>query len=162
MAKQRTGFRLEGLKEVKENLNKEIQKIEGRSLKGLIRGAIVIHRAAEPMIPVHWGNLRASWFYVTSKGDVQIEGGFEGTGSAQAQEDTRQATQKAVTTAQQKGAKGAFVIIGLGANYAIFVHEAPEDTDFQRPTAEVKFLEKAIKRNQREVLQEIANSAAFK
>ena len=56
---------LQGLEAVINNLNKEIKAIEGRSLAGLIRAAVVVHRSTEetaPLTPVDTGALRASWF----------------------------------------------------------------------------------------------------
>ena len=56
---------LQGLEAVIKNLNKEIKAIEGRSLAGLIRAAVVVHRSTEetpPITPLDLGNLRASWF----------------------------------------------------------------------------------------------------
>jgi hypothetical protein len=56
---------LKGLEAVIANLNKEIKAIEGRSLAGMIRAAVVVRRSTEetpPLTPVDLGNLRASWF----------------------------------------------------------------------------------------------------
>ena len=60
-----TGARLEGLNTVLKNLNKEVKSIKNRSMKGLIRSAVIIRRDMDftsPLIPVDTGNLRASWF----------------------------------------------------------------------------------------------------
>ena len=57
--------RVTGVDKVLKNLNKEVQAIEGRTLKGLIRAAIIVRRGMEessPKIPIDTGNLRASWF----------------------------------------------------------------------------------------------------
>lgn len=54
---------LEGLDAVIANLNREVSKIKGRSLKGLIRAAIVVRRDMDktpPLIPIDIGNLRGS------------------------------------------------------------------------------------------------------
>ena len=59
---------LKGMDIVLSNLNKEIKAIEGRTMKGLIQGAIIIHTDMEktpPLIPIDTGNLRASWFTST-------------------------------------------------------------------------------------------------
>ncbi|TSA10048.1 MAG: hypothetical protein D4R73_05945 [Deltaproteobacteria bacterium] len=56
---------LRGLERVIHNLNKEIKAIEGRSMKGLIRAAIIIRRDMDitpPVIPVDTSNMRGSWF----------------------------------------------------------------------------------------------------
>ena len=55
---------LKGFDKVVRNLRREVKKIEGRTMKGLIRSAIVIRRDMDktpPLIPVDEGNLRASW-----------------------------------------------------------------------------------------------------
>jgi len=56
---------IRGMDNVLRNLNKEITKVEGLSMKGLIRAAIIIRRDMDktsPLIPIDEGNLRASWF----------------------------------------------------------------------------------------------------
>ena len=73
---RKLGISKSDLDKVIGNLNREIKKIEGRSLKGLIRGSIIVRRSmdeTEPLIPVDKGNLRASWFtdpQVTIKGPI--------------------------------------------------------------------------------------------
>jgi hypothetical protein len=63
---------LAGLENVVANLNKEIKAIEGRSMKGLIRAAVIVQRSAEetpPLVPVgETGVLHNSWF--TSPGYI--------------------------------------------------------------------------------------------
>lgn len=59
------GVGIKGMDIVMSNLRKEIVKIKGRSMKGLIESAIIIRRDMEktpPKIPVDTGNLRGSWF----------------------------------------------------------------------------------------------------
>lgn len=56
---------LQGLENVVRNLNREIKAIEGRSMAGLIRAAILVRRDMDetpPLIPVDKGFLRGSWF----------------------------------------------------------------------------------------------------
>ena len=68
-----TEYGLKGLERVIKNLNAEIARIEGATLAGLIRAQIEIRRSMEyepPLIPVDMGNLRASYFTVTSKGGI--------------------------------------------------------------------------------------------
>lgn len=57
--------RVRGVDKVLRNLNREIKQIEGRTMKGLLRAAILVRRdmdRTEPLIPIDTGNLRASWF----------------------------------------------------------------------------------------------------
>lgn len=56
--------KIKGMDTVLKNLNSEIRKIEGASLKGLIQAAIIIRRDMDqtpPLLPVDTGNLRGSW-----------------------------------------------------------------------------------------------------
>ena len=71
--KPNTGVK--GMDIVLSNLNKEIKAIEGRSMKGLIRGAIIIHmdmKKTPPLIPIDTGNLRSSWFTSTFREGVKF------------------------------------------------------------------------------------------
>ena len=59
--------KLAGLDKVIAKLNTEVSKIEGRTLKGLIRAAIIVRRDMDkvsPKIPVDTGNLRQSFFII--------------------------------------------------------------------------------------------------
>jgi hypothetical protein len=56
---------LKGLENVVANLNKEIKGIEDRSLAGLLLAVAMVRQSTEetpPLIPIKFGNLRASWF----------------------------------------------------------------------------------------------------
>ena len=55
---------LKGMDTVMVNLNREIAKIEGRSMKGLIESAMLIRNDMDktpPLVPIDTGNLRHSW-----------------------------------------------------------------------------------------------------
>lgn len=74
-----TGFGT--IDQVMKNLNKEIEKIEGNTMRGLLRAAIEIRGDMEktpPLIPVATGNLRASWTVVSiySKNKPVVVCGF--------------------------------------------------------------------------------------
>jgi hypothetical protein len=63
----RKEFKIKGFDKVKNNLNKEIKGIKGRTMKGLIESAIIVRVDMDktpPLIPIDTGNLRASWFTV--------------------------------------------------------------------------------------------------
>lgn len=56
---------LNGVDEVLRELNKQIKLMSGATARGLVRSAALIRRdmdQTEPLIPVDFGNLRASWF----------------------------------------------------------------------------------------------------
>lgn len=57
-------MKITGVDRVIHNLNREIKKIEGANLRGLIRAAALVREdmdKTQPLIPVDTGNLRASW-----------------------------------------------------------------------------------------------------
>ena len=75
MSKGITGF-----SKVMANLNAEIAAMEAASMKGLIRGTIIVQRSMEttpPLIPLDLGNLRSSWFnygFRTGLGPTRVIG----------------------------------------------------------------------------------------
>jgi hypothetical protein len=140
--------KLLGLGSVLNNLNREINNIQKRSLKGLIESAILIIRDMEkvpPKIPVDTGNLRNSRFLVTSEGQVRrgqsprFKGNDAGELYGGHGESINRNRNEAVS-------KGLAVILGFTANYAWAVHE---DTTivYKRPGSGAKFFEAALKRN---------------
>ncbi len=124
---------IKGFDKVLSNLNKEIKRIEGASMKGLVLAAIAIRRDMDrtpPLIPVDTGNLRASWF--TSPISIM-------------------ATRKQA------------LLIGFSANYSLFVHEMLDPSiNWSRQNSGPKFFEYAIKRNKDLVIQIIQNNVKIK
>lgn len=154
--------RLKGMETVLKNLNKEIDKIEGRTLKGLIRSAILIRRDMEvtpPLIPVDTGNLRASFYTITTK---PIEGQVKSTSFSKDENGKlarghAEALQNAQSVLTYFGNNPA-VAIGFSAYYAFKVHEDMM-AHFMRPGSGPKFLESAIKRNEKKILNIIKEEA---
>ena len=127
---------LKGLDQVLRNLKKETDKIVGKTMKGLIRAAIIVRRdmeQTEPKIPVDTGNLRSSYFLVTSTGET-LDGQNPGVPKIQN--------------------NGPYVAMGFSANYAVQVHEAV-NIKFKRPGSGAKFLESAVDRNAGAILEMI-------
>jgi len=134
---------IKGFDKVMANLNREIQLIKGRSMKGLIMAAKLIRDDTEktpPLTPLDLGNLRASWFVVTAKsipvgksGNFEGEksGNFEGekSGNFEGEKSGKMATEHISTIAEAQGMAAAstkempFLIMGYSANYALWVHE---------------------------------------
>lgn len=162
---------IKGMDVVLSNLQKEIKQIKGRSKSGLIEAAIIIRRDMEhtsPTIPADTGNLRASWFVVTSTSVP--EGGspsFKGDNAAEMSADHASAISenRAVTQAIPY----PVLIMGFSANYALWVHEMV-DAQFSgrpgkkpgRPGSGAKFLESALKRNKGVILEAIQKHASIK
>ena len=154
--------RTSGLDIILKKLNKEVNRIEKRSLRGLIRAAIVIRRSMDkrpPLIPVDLGNLRASFFTVTSNGSITSgkQPNFKGEDSDKLS-STHSATVSASTTAAKQVTNGPAVILGFTAYYAWFVHENLMAM-FQRPMSGPKFFEAALKINKKEILEKIKQEA---
>ena len=146
--------RLEGLDNVMQNLSKEIKAIEGRTIQGLIDACIIVWRDMEGDVPFDLGNLRASFFIVTSLGE---HAGME-------PKDAKMSTEHMVVVsgakALTKGGSTPVAVMGFSANYAVFVHENME-AKF-RSGKKPKFFENALKRNSQKILKTIAENAEIK
>ena len=130
-------FELEGIKEVSNQLNKELDKITIRTSKGMILAAILIRRdmdKTEPKIPVDTGNLRSSWFAdpIKTRTGPGLLMGF---------------TANYAAWVHEMGEK-----------------EKKDGTDinWNRPGSGAKFLEAALYRNKDEIIKTIRDNAAVK
>jgi hypothetical protein len=149
-----------GLEKLMVNLNREIEKIKGKTMKGYIEAAIVVRRGCEkdnPTVPVDWGNLRNSWF--TTTGKAESSGLFKGKkgGEISAQHSAVKAKYKAEANKNPE----PMMILGFSANYATFVHENME-AHFQRPGSGAKFLETSIANNKEKILSLIRDNAQIR
>ena len=125
-----------GLELAVAKLNKEIKRIEGVTAKGIEAAAVFIKGEAQQLAPIHDGVLRNS-AYTRMTGPMAAE-------------------------------------IGFTAEYAAYIHEIPVMISKGKPRpkrngipqgfywqdGENKFLEKAVVRNMREIVQIIARRAA--
>ena len=168
------GYRISGLENVMANLQKQIKGIEVRSVKGLVETSILIRRETEttsPLTPVDLGNLRASYFTVSTQGVVPIadtgsfrnkpgKAGKSENRAAKLQADHSRVISESQSLARSKKQK-AVVVFGYSANYAMAVHEKM-GAEFQRPGAGPKWFEAAIKRNKSQIVQIIKRNAKIK
>ena len=153
-------LKLQGIEKVIKNLNKELDKIKGNSLKGMIRAQAVVRNSMDkeaPLIPVDEGNMRASYFTVTSNNAIISESAavFKGKdGPAIA------ANHRTLVDKYKQAIQGDVpsIIFGFTANYTLIVHENIGAT-FKRPNAGAKFFEIAIQRNTKKMLELIAKEA---
>jgi hypothetical protein len=158
---------IKGFDEVMKNLNAEIEAIKDRSMKGLIKSAIIIRRSMDripPLVPVDKGNLRASWFVVTAKGQETAKPTFTHTDS-KVLSKLNASYNSAVSEAQGIVAgRTSFIVIGFGANYASPVHEmyGKGEVNWTRTNSGPKFFESAIKRNKDTILKTIQENAKIK
>lgn len=154
---------IKGLENIMSNLNKEIEKIKNRSLTGLIKAARVVRDDMDftpPLIPIDLGNLRKSWFIVTSNKAIICGRSptFVGNDADKIKDGHTQALQEA------KGVEygqGPYVVFGFGAPYALYVHEMIE-AKFQRHGAGALFLSNAMARNSKRIFNIIAKEVKIK
>lgn len=180
-----------GMDMVLRNLSKEIEGIKGRSMKGLIRATIIVRRSMDkdqPKIPVDVGNLRSSYFVVTSGGETP-EGStavfrddpkaksssLSGTAAAMASRHAAVVNQNRLAIS---GSQNLYVVFGFSAFYAWYVHEklgaSTEETwgvlyeamgqsfngtRWSRPGSGPKFFESALNRSKQQMLDVIAKEA---
>jgi hypothetical protein len=158
---------LKGEEVVMTNLNKELEAIKVRSMRGLIMAATFIRNQTEhtpPLTPVDLGNLRASYFVTTAK-RVQVGAGthtFKGSNAAKMSEDhTSVLTETQGMAASQSNKDKQFLIMGYSANYGGFVHEMI-GANFKRPGAGPKWLESHIKSNTSKIVQIVKENSQIK
>jgi hypothetical protein len=155
-----------GLDEIIKTLNAEIVKIESRTLKGLIRAQIKIRRDMDmvsPKIPVDTGNLRSSYFTVTSDGDTP-DGAAANFINKDGRAGVLSANHTAIINESLDNAKKKgypYIIFGFTAFYSIYVHEMV-GANFKRQGAGAKFLEAALKNNKDAILKIIGQEATIK
>jgi len=160
---------LKGMNVVMSNLNRELEGIKGRSMKGLIMSAAFIRRQTEleePLTPVDFGNLRASWFVTTAAKSI----GTEGPKTFKGPNASKIAEQKAMAVSEGQGEIAAmdtkdkkFLMMGYGANYAGFVHEfIPGIANFKRPGAREKWLQSHLYKNTAKIVQIVKDNAQIK
>jgi hypothetical protein len=157
-------------RKITTRLNKEIINIKVASARGLIMAAAHIRVETETKVystPVDLGNLRASWFIVSVKGEAVDP--VKHTPFKNNKKRRIPAAQfKAWHTAAVAEAKGMTggnpnrikVFMGYSANYALWVHEMV-GANFQRtdPEAGPKWFEEAVDRNHDKMLQIIAETS---
>lgn len=156
----RTAKNFIGLEDVIRNLNKEIHKIKNRSMAGLIKAAIIIRRDMDktpPLIPVDLGNLRASSFIVTGKGQM------DGTPVFGGPQIPKFVSDHVAMIQQEKAIVGSklLVSIGFSASYAAQV-EADTHTKRKRPGSGGGFFRSSVVRNKALIINTIKKEAQIK
>ena len=123
---------LRGLKTVLQNLNKEIEAVEGRTDKGVAAAAALIQKESVKKTPVDTGNLRGSAYVKQIKNSYQI--GFSAKYALAVHENVGQ---------KLKGQPRK-----LGTKKGTYWE-----------TGEPKFLENAVKENKAKILQKVKSFA---
>lgn len=173
--------RIKGVGKVMSRLNREMETIPNKSLKGLLMCAARIHRETESgavRVPVDLGNLRHSWFVVSSTGRIQAGGGrkhmVEGGGGAFLGANAQELSAGHVKMLTEMGAKatylsnrysGPFVIMGYSANYALWVHEMigeNKEINWSRPKSGARWFEIAVNKHKDTLIQIVRDTAKIK
>lgn len=169
-----TNVSVEGLDKVLANLNKQLKKVKNATAKGLVLAAILVREDTEktaPATPVDLGNLRASWFIVSSYGGIEADPlGLSGTfknkpfTKMQIKASEMRAQHAAVISTCQSEAlskKGEpIVLMGYSANYALYVHEMlGADFTERTPKAGEQWFQKAIYRNRKRIYEVVKDNA---
>ena len=157
---------VKGLDEVMRNLNKEITRIKGRSLKGLIESAIVIRRSMDtspPLVPVDWGNLDASFYTVSVLGS-EHSALFNGPDAGNLRMEHDAAISEAAAKVQS--IRVPAVIIGFSANYAVPVHEmtgsAGKPIKWKKAGSGPWFFRDAVSKNVKKILKTVRDNVKVK
>jgi len=151
----RTGFKAGQVENLIRNLNKQVTKMEDRSLQSLISAAALIRRSADsqsPKIPVDLGNLRKSWFTVTSNQKVIAGKSPNFTGKQTAKLSASHAAAIRHNMGVLKRTKGPAVRFGFSAFYSTIVHEM-QGVTWSRKGSGPKYLEASLKRNKDEIMK---------
>lgn len=160
--KPKAGTHIIGIEEVMRALNAELATVQNKSRSGLVHAAAYIRNETEkrpPLTPVDLGNLRASWFVVSSLWGVK-EGkspkfkNRPGRAGKKANLSGKMAQDHSLAIAAAQAtvaAKPLMVVMGYSAYYAYFIHEAM-DYRFQRPGAGPKWFQAAITNNRNQLV----------
>ena len=152
-----------GLDQTIQNIRKEIEQIQGVTLKGLLRAGLKIRSEAQKMCPVVTGNLKASAYVVTSRGNAPAgkTPTFKGDDAAQMGSNHSETVAERRHTIQDEN--NPTVEVGFTAVYAASVHENPNAGQATYPGAsevgQWKFLEEAVKQNETYILDVIQREA---
>lgn len=144
-----------GLDNVMAKFNFEVAKIKRLTEEGLIRASIVVERSwnnETPRIPVDTGNLRQSWFAITSKSSHSKPHDFKGKNAGKLESSTATTEQEARGIIAGRPGQPTMVM-GFGANYAADVENTRKN--YRRPDSGAHFFQSAITRNEGKMLMKI-------
>lgn len=152
---------MKGLDQVLKNLKIEFDRMKRGAIEGVAEAGKIIYEdgdSTQPLIPEDLGNLKESYFVVTSDGNVttgtspQFDDGRGDAGKLSSGHSTALASAK--SRARGVNPKAVF---GFSAYYALIVHEMEADRDVRwtRPGSGSWFFWAAFTRNTHKVLEVI-------
>jgi hypothetical protein len=159
-----------GADEIRKNLKLAQDAIKKNVLGGMIKAAIVVQRDMEtkyPVTPVEFSYLRHSFFITTVLGNrrpnrilaAKSPKGNKPKPNQAADAEAGTAVAMAAALTEVISAKNLTLVMGYGANYAIWVHEMGGSVDWSRPMSGPKWFEKSLKRNKGNMLTLIGGDA---
>lgn len=163
---------------IKANLNREILNIKKRTTKGLLLACIDVRRDMEltpPLIPIDFGNLRASFFIVTKKSaDPTLKvyqlrnANFNKAETPEILRNLKEGHTAVLAEADDKMAMYPIaVMMGFSAYYAAPVHEmigasSGSQINWKRPGSGPKFFQAALYRNFDKIIMTVKTNAQVK
>lgn len=156
----------EGIQEIKTELNRQLGKIHGKTIDGLVEAIAFLKKdmlTTSPTIPKDTGNLRKSFFAVTSMGRVAVGNmspSFKGRFASRLRRRHTQMVGGAVGKIHKR--KNPQITFGFSAYYAGYVHEMDGDVKWTTPGSGAKYFEEALYRNKNVILQIIAQNIKIK
>jgi len=149
-------IRVTGVDKVLARLDEKIKAVKFRTKGGLIKAGLLIQRQAQQKTPVDTGNLKSGAFTIwsgsPSKPPSVPSFSDKKGGSQDRSRDHAAALSESKAEANVLGNTGGpTVIVGFSAAYAIYVHEGIQGAGREG----VKFLENAVRNNQRNILAAI-------
>jgi len=152
MARNKVDIMLLGVDEVINSLNEKLQKIGNKSMRSLIKAAVLIRRDMDkspPVVPVDLGNLRASIFIFSgSTKELKQDANFVGQNSGKLSADHNTMVSEEMSAISGK----KLVSIGVSASYA---EEVEYDTSKKRkrPGSGGGWFRSAIARNEQAIVK---------
>lgn len=155
--------KVEGLENVLGNLATAIALTKRQTRRGLIKSAFVIKDGSIRNSQVDLGNLRSSHFIHYTGGSVEPPAWRAGGGSrnSKADVDKLNAAHSQLVATMNANKDPLKVFVGVGAYYAVYVHEAAPSAN--QPSAEggPKFMQRSIAENTDNILKIIHNEASI-
>lgn len=157
-----------GLDTVIKNLNKEIEEIKGRTVKGLLQAGLRVKADAQRITPVDTGNLKSSAYVLWGGGGRSVQQIGEAVLKDQEQHDQILSER----TNKLSSFNDPFAEVGYTANYALKVHEGIRSKkgklvshvkiDKEKGAVQIgqaKFLEQSFNQNKDYILNVIKRNA---
>lgn len=165
-SKKKYSFSMEGTEEVIKNLNKLMEEIQEKTIKGVSRAALFLRRKSLELTPEDTGNLKESCFVVWSGGTIGAgkspnfqEGGQNAFSGKDVDKLYSQHSKMLAAVQSLYGNRSVIhAAVNYSAWYALFVHEIKKN----HPIGQWKFLETAMVDNENEILRIIAETVKSK